>query len=222
MHTQTDTEIRSDVKDSEIEPAVIHADFDKALEALIEKDYEIISLAQNARSRIREGRDSYISRNPNWTREGVIHFPGKKSRLVPNSPILLWGDRAMEAHRNDDEFYPTRWQVEQALEGSIELPQNDIEIPTDRFGSEALTTYLFGGEEEAKNYGEFLKNEGIDKMPILTLSEKYVNSQSWPFVRQVFFLSLDAKSGIGSCDKLLSLYKGIKGIGLRGIKTNAE
>ncbi len=213
---RTKPEIKVDIRPTGIESAVIYALFDQALEALTKNGYDIISLAQNAQLRIQQGANSHISRNGNRVREGVIYFPNGKPKLTPNSPILESALQATEAHENREEFYLTSEQVEKALEDSVDFPQENIEIPTNRFAEEALAVYAFGGEKGARVYGEFLRNAGIKKMPVYVVSKDNVNSQSQPFARQMWFGGLDVGSGLSG--DVWDLYDGD---GLRGVKMDA-
>ena len=163
MNTQTEHKFNAEIMPAGIESAVVYAPLDKALEALTENGYKVISLPKNAQLRIQQGPRSFISRKGNWTGEGVIYFPNGKPKLVRNSPILDSAKEATQAHKSREEFYPTKEQIEQALVDSIDFPQENIKIPTDRLSEEALTVWAFGGEKEARAYGEFLRNAGIQK-----------------------------------------------------------
>lgn len=200
-----------------IESAVVYAFFDKALEDLTKQGYEIISLPQNAQLRIQQGLHSFISGNGNWTREGVIYFIKGKPKLVRNSPILDSAKEAAQAHKSREEFYPSQSQIDQALVDSIDFPQENIKIPTDRLSEEALTVWAFGGEKEARAYGEFLREAGIKEMPVLVVDKNYVNKKENPFVRQMWFRFLGFGSGLGGYGRCLN-----GGIGLHGVKIGAE
>jgi len=207
-----------DIKPTGIESAVVYAPFDKALDALTKKGYEIIFLPQNGKLRIQQGKNAYISRNGNWIREGVLYIPKEKPKLVRNSPIPESAKKATNAHRKGKEFYPIPKQIEKALADSTDFPEENITIPTNRFDSEALTAYAFGGEKEAKAYGEFLREAGIKEMPIYYAVDKdYVNQQDKPFARQMWFGALGLGSGLGSRWSLYGWGLG-GGSGLRGVK----
>ncbi len=197
MNTQTEHKFNADIMPTGIESAVVYAPFNVAFNTLTKQGYEVISLAENARLRIQQGPHSFISRNGNWTREGVIYVPNEGAFLTPYSPMIQNSREATEAHRKGEEFYPTKEQIEQALVNSIDFPQENIEIPTDRFDSEQLTVYAFGGEKEARAYGEFLRNLGIEKMPVWVTNKNRVNRQNRPFARQVWFKCLSRMSGLG-------------------------
>ena len=207
------TELTIDIKPSGIESGIVYAPFDKGLAVLQENGLELISLLQNAQLRMQQGKDSYVSKNGNWTREGVIYIPNSTPKLVRNSPILQSAKGATDAHRNDKEFYIAQEQLEQSLTDSIDFPEENIEIPTKRFGSEALTVYAFGGEKQAQAYGKFLKDAGISKMPVLVVDKNYVNEQTRPFARQAGFWGL----GYGSF-----LFGDVRGLygggGVRGVR----
>ena len=189
--------ITVDIRPSKIESAITAAPFDKALEILTKNGYEIISLPQNAELRIQQGKNADISRNGNWVKEGVLYVPNGKNKFLPVSPILESSKEATQAHREEAEFYLTKGQIEQSLIDSIDFPEKTIEIPTDEFGSRALTIYIFGGKDEAKAYGEFLNDAGIKEMPVYAVDKDYVNNQNKPFARQIWFKNLDGNSELG-------------------------
>ena len=207
--------IRIDIRPTGIESAIVCAPFDRGLAELQRDGYEIISLLQNAELRIQQGKDHYDSKNGNWVKEGVLYIPGKRNKLVRVSPILESAKEATQTHRIGKEFYPTREQIEQSLTDSVDFPEKTIEIPTNRFDWGALTVYAFGGEKKAKAYGEFLDDAGIKKMPVYPVDKDYVNKQSQPFARQLWFRLLGDWSGLDGRDGLLDAR-------VRGVKVGAE
>jgi hypothetical protein len=217
MVIQTKPEIQVDIKPTGTESAVVYAPFNEAQEALESNGYRIISLIENAQLRMQQGAGSYISRNGNWAREGIIYTPRGKPRLVRNSPILFSAKEATEAHRQGREFYPSADAIEQALTDSVEFPLSNIEIPTNRLADEQFTSYAFGGEEQAKAYGEFLNQAGIKKLPVWVVSSEHVNSQDNVFARQMWFRSLDIRSYLSGSDWDLHV-----DVGMRGVKNSAE
>lgn len=184
-------EISVDIKPTGVESAVVYAPFDKAKETLENKGYRIISLEENAKLRIQQGREHNISKNGNWTREGFIYTP-KKIFLTKNSPIMENPKEATECHRKGVEYCLTDEQIERALENSVEI--KDKSIPTDKFGENELTAFAFG--EVAEDYGRFLKEVGIKEMPIY-LTNYLTNPSDKSFSRQVWFGNLGYRSLLG-------------------------
>lgn len=137
--------------------------------------------------------------------------------MVRNSPVLYSATEATQAHRNEKESYLTKGQVDSALEDSVEFPSQDTRIPTNRFAEEDLTVYAFGGEEQARQYGEFLRNAGINEMPVWVIDKDYFNEQSQPFTRQMWFGNLVNRSDLFGYDRLLHY-----STGLRGVKSNSR
>ena len=219
MDTKTKPEINVDIKSAGIQSAVVYAPLDKALEALTEKGYRVIFLPENVRLRIQQGPRSFISRNGNWTGEGVIYFPNGKPKLVRTSPILLSAKEATQAHKSREEFYPSQNQIDQALIDSIDFPQENIKIPTDRLSEEALTVWAFGGEKEARAYGEFLREAGIKEMPVYAVNKNRISRQNSPFARQIWFKYLGDGSGLGGYAR--SIMHGYAGR-LCGLKIDLE
>src|SRR3989344_4919069 len=164
--------------------------FDEALEELADKNYRIISLQENARQRIDEGKDSSISINGNYVKDGILYIPKKNPILVKSSPILESPKEAMQAHRENKDFYPSKEQIEKALASRhYKLSQRkNFNIPTNKFGEDGLTVFAF--EEDAEDYGLLLRGAGINEMSVQLADDSYVNNQKERFARQIFFLGL--------------------------------
>src|SRR3989344_6817934 len=105
--TKTKPEVKVDIKPRGIASAVCYAPFDEAKQALEEQRYKIISLQDNAKLRIQEGKNHDVSQHGNWTREGVIYvpIPSKGIFLTKNSPIMANAEEATNCHRNGKDFY---------------------------------------------------------------------------------------------------------------------
>ena len=58
--------------------AYVKAPFDKGLEVLKEKGYDLITLKQNAQLRMQEGTGAYISCYGNHVLEDVVYIPQRK------------------------------------------------------------------------------------------------------------------------------------------------
>ena len=199
----TKPQVIVDVKPRGIASAYIVAPFDEGKESLAKEGYKIISLQENARLRIQESKEADVSKNGNWVREGAIYVPGKGKFLTKLSPIMTNAKQATDRHRQGHDFYLTDAQVEQSLADSVELSVKSI--PTNRFADCDITAYAFG--EEAKKYGEFLKEVGIEEMPIWT-----ADLQDKPFVRQVWFDGLDYWSELDCSGRYLSNVSGVRGV----------
>lgn len=171
-------EIQVDIRPTGVESAVVYAPFDKAKEALENKGYRIISLEENAKLRIQQGKNHYVSKNGNWVREGVIYTPDKRIFLTKNSPIMQNPREATNAHSKGNEYFLTEEQVEQALQDSVKLSGESI--PTNRFKDNEVTAFSFG--DVAGDYGLFLKEAGIKEMPVYL-----ANVSDRPFARQLWF-----------------------------------
>ncbi len=201
--------VNIDIIKGKVFSAYAEVPFDEGKEALEREGYRIISLEENARLRMREGKDSFIFKYGNWTREGVIYIPKKGIFLTKNSPVMQNPKEATDCHRRNKEFYLTNERVENALADSVEL--NEKQVPTNRFGDNEITVYAFGSI--AKQYGEFLRDAGIKEMPVW-LEEL----QDKPFVRQLWFGNLDIRSGLlGTNDKDLD-----SGYGMRGVRASVQ
>lgn len=163
--------------------AYIEIPFDQGKELLEKEGYRIISLKENAQLRMQEGKDAFVSKNGNWTREGVLYVPNKGVFLTKSSLIVVNAQEAIHCHRNEQEFYLTDAQVQESLADSVEILGNPV--PTNRFAENPITVYAF--EDQADQYGQFLRNAGIKEMPIWL-----ANLEDKPSVRQMRFLRLTA------------------------------
>ena len=206
----TEPKINEDVKPRGMTSAYVEAPFDVAKEALESRGYRIISLKENARLRKQEGKDAYVSRNGNWTREGFVYIPEKGIFLTKNSPIIDFPVEATQCHRQGREFYLNDEQIEKALADSVQIPENVKSISTKKFGEDKITVYAFG--DIAQKYGDFLKDAGIKEMPIYLC-----NLEKKPFARQTWFWYLALGSEFFGLWCLGSVYR------LRGVSNeNAE
>lgn len=105
--------------------------------------------------------------------------------------------QATQAHREGRDFYISQEEVEQVLGSSIKIPYN-VKISTKEFEDNEITVFAFG--DFAKQYGEFLREAGINEMPIWMADEAGVNKQENSFVRQLFFNRLGGRSSLnGDC-----------------------
>ena len=199
-------QINVDIKPKGMSSAYVEAPFDKGKEVLEEAGYPIISLEQNARLRIQEGKNAYVSQNGNWVKEGFLYVSNKGKFLTKASPVMVYPAAATECHRQGNEFYLTDEQVEQGLADSIKLKDRDFSIPTNRFGEEEVTNYIFGNS--ARDYGSFLKDVGIKEMPVWMVDD--IGSKS--FVRQAWFVRLDDESRLDGYVRYLDCNDRVRGV----------
>jgi len=179
---KTTPRINIDAKPREILSAYVNAPFDVGKQALEEKDYHIISLEENAKLRIQEGKNVHVSKNGNWVQEDVIYVPKKGIFLTKSSPIMENAKEATDCHRNNQDFYLTNEQVKSSLADCVELTKEPI--LTTEFANNPITIYAFG--DSAKAYWDFLKYTGIKKMSIWT-----ADMQDKAFARKLWFGGLD-------------------------------
>lgn len=177
----TNYKLIEDVTKGPLLSAYVNAPFEEGKKLLESKGYRIISLEENARLRIQEGSNSSVSKNGNWVSEDAIYVPNRGVFLTKKSPIMDNSERATQESRNGD-FYLTDEQVEKYLECAVKLINQSI--PTNRFGKNEITKYAFG--ETAEDYGNFLKENGIEKMPIWL-----ADMPDKPFARKLWFRRLN-------------------------------
>ena len=193
-----------DIMPTGIESHVWVGAYDEAKAEMEKEGFSEIVLAENARLRIQQGKDAYVSQNGNWVKEDAIYIPNKGKFLTKVSHISANAKEATNCHRNGGDFYLTNKQVEQALSDSVELSVKSV--PTNRFADDRITIYAFG--EDAEKYGEFLEEAGIKEMSIDT-----ANLQDKPFARKVWFRALDLRSEL-LCNygSLHNDFNGVRGV----------
>jgi hypothetical protein len=229
-------EIINDIKLKEIDSAYVAGPFDQTLKALKSQGYKLISLEEKAGLRMQQGKDYDVSSQGNWVKEGALYVPGKGRFITRHSTVLDHPKKATQAHRNGKEYFVSDEQVKMTLEDSVQVPYkvNEIptirfgeemkmtledsvqviydvnEIPTDRFGEDVIAMFCFG--KNAKDYGLFLKDAGISKMPLWFNEEDYVQEQGKPYANQLWLYGLNIESALGGGNRILSCNCGSRGV----------
>lgn len=196
-----------------IASAYVNKPFDQAKTELETKGYAIITPEQFAQLRIAKGAEHIVSTNGAYTSMGNIMIPKKGRFLTKKSLVMAKPTDATQAHRAGKEFYVSTKDAENALaSGNIAIPYNLSEIPTSEFGQEPITSFVFG--KTAKAYGEFLKEAGINAMPLWFNDEKYINSQERHFANQLWLHRLvgDVRSGLSGSGRFLSYFGAVCGV----------
>lgn len=177
-----------------IESICVSAPLDKAISYFEKKGYNLISLRDNAILRMQEGVNSFVSRNGNFTREGILYDPRKGTFITKISPLIEHAEEAIQEQRGRVEYYLTDEQVEEALENAVQIKQRSSNfIPTNRFGCYSITARVFG--DIAKEYGNFLREAGIKEMPCVPYHDKGIMD----YARQMWFapVSSNGRSELG-------------------------
>ena len=185
--------------------------FDEAKAELEKAGYHIPSLEENAVLRIQEGKTSYVSTNGNWVLEDFVYVKERdKVILTKNPPIMKHPKEATQAQRDGKESCINQEDLDEALKNSVEIPYSQKPIPTNRFGENEITLFAFG--DNAKLYGEFLKDARINEMPIVLVGKDYVDKQDSPFARKVWFRDLGCRSNLYGYLMYLHVHGGSRGV----------
>lgn len=220
------TEINVDVKPEKIVSASKKAPFDVGKRLLDRRGYRIISLEENAKLRIQEGKNSIISKTGNWVSDTFLYIPEKGVFLSKYSAIMENPEEATACSRDGREFYTNTMQTAKSLSDSVKLTNKAIPIinsinqltPTKglvgRLSTRGLVdskiaVYAFGGIKNTRDYSEFLRDAGIKKMSIW-----FADTWEKPFVRQMWFGPLGGgaeliahKGGLGANNKVRGILK---------------
>jgi len=199
---------------------VENAPFDKALKALGDK--EIITARNLAYARVKEGKDSSLSQDGSYIREGVIYIPNKQNNriLVRNSLILKNPEKAVQVHRKGEEYLISKKLANEFLEYAKDskndsakiILSNRSSIPTNRFGEDQTTVWLFN--DIAKEYCLFLKDRGINEISLSFDSNEYIAKQKSPYANQLWFWNLGFGSGFLGCGRGLYVDNRVRGVRL--------
>ncbi len=183
--------------------------FDQALAFLRGQGIKYPITARDlAYARLNQGETSPLSIDSSYTREGIVYGPNNDILIVSQSPLLTTRNskNATDASRNPNgEFYLDAEEYYDQVKTEMEKsPQKrkvhrfnktrNIRIPANRFSEDELTLFLF--EDQAENYGDFLRDNNILSIPIWLLPRDYVNSRNESFIRQAYW------GGLGSCSVL--------------------
>jgi len=203
-------EINADVSAKEpynLESAFMETCCDGLTESYLEsKGYRIISLEENAKLRMQEGKDAFISQNSNWTKEDVVYLDSGEiylTKSLPKKKIELDKISIFDAYELGKSASNTLCMrrhtmgskgIENAMENAVKFPKNvDYKIPTDRFGEDEITDFAFG--KIAKDYGKFLKEAGINEMPIKLVDNIYRKKEQEPYALKLMFEKIGPING---------------------------
>jgi len=175
--------------------------FDDASKAVLGKATALISFRDLAYARIKEGKDSSVSQNGSYVREGSLFVPNADNKRIwlRESLVLQNPIDAVKAHKKGNEYLlPEDFNVDAHLEkvgkGNYLVLTDTSAVPTDRFGEDARTVWAF--DDQAKEYGAFLKDAGISASNIwmYTDNDKGIDKQSRPFANQLWLRGLGSDS----------------------------
>ena len=154
-----------------------------------------LSAEENARLRIRDGRDSCISRQGRYTSEDVLYVPTRGRFIIKNSLIMKNPRGFAEERKYGRELCIPDKLIENILHNSVNIPYGKGEIFTGSIVDDEVGAYLFGKQTRA--YGKFLEEHGINEIPIGLFGIDYVDGQTQAFVRELWLYSLDCRSRLG-------------------------
>ena len=197
--------------------------FDDASKAVLGKATKLISFRDLAYARIKEGKDSSVSQNGSYIREGSLFVPNADNKRIwlRESLVLQNPIDAVKAHKKGNEYLlPEDFSVDAHLEkvgkNNYLVLTDTSAVPTDRFGEDARTVWAF--DDQAKEYGAFLKDAGISASNIWMYTDndkgndKGIDAQSRPFANQLWLLGLGDNSNVGGDSRYLNSNSGVRGV----------
>lgn len=209
--------------------------FDDALEALNSKGASIISASDLAYARIQRGANHSLSKNGSYVKEGILYLPYSDTKrvLLRNSLVLLHPFSAFSYHDINEEYFikddlnvnaflehtpfGSEFNVNTFLRSVHADDHFDLDdlspIPTDRFGEDARTVWLFG--KNAKDYGLFLQDKGKTKqIEFHTNNDTYIKSQKQEYANQLWLGRSDYNSDIDFHGRNLNGSNRVRGLKL--------
>ena len=201
----------------------VDAPFDKGHRLITSRNGKIITGRDLAHARIQTGAKHSLSKNGSYIREGIL-YSQENPLLLSVSSILENAGKTTRAHQEDEACFPDAKIVEncrsQAEKDRKKDPQDrrvlilaqteNFEIPTNRFNEEEVTLWLF--KDQAKAYGDYLKANDIEAMPVWLAGKSYTNDQKKPFERQLWLHRLGSQSGLGAGNGGLSCVAWLRGV----------
>jgi hypothetical protein len=200
--------------------------FDKGIAALNKEKLAIWTARDLAEARMLGGANHQLSREWSWVGENFNYLPSGEILIASRdyNPILQNAEEATDCHRNGKEFYlnnkiakDLRERAEKDPEKAIKsgvllLPRNAVkgELPSTALKDEPLTYFLF--RDTAKPYGQFLKENGIDSVPVYVVDAAHAKKQKQALVRALWVDDLFSRSFLVGYDYLHSSIGRVRGV----------
>ncbi|MDI6738682.1 MAG: hypothetical protein QME12_09320 [Nanoarchaeota archaeon] len=209
--------------------------FDKCVDELKAEGLEVITARQLAEVRMFGKAKHAVSSNETWLAENFNYLPNGDILVASKgfNPLLQYPSAAKMAtacHVANPfrEYFLNDDVVESLLEGSnhkgrvLKLKRKDVpeKIRTDEFGKRKITAFLFG--DKAEDYGRFLREYGIESVPLYVVDKAYAQKQGQAFSRALWASSLYGNSALYGDSSLFNYYGRAFGVSERSEQRRAE
>jgi hypothetical protein len=199
--------------------------FDDASEAVLNTKADgLITLKELAYARIQEGKDSSVSTNGSYVKEGSLFVPKVSNKRIwlRESLVLQNPADAVKAHKKGNEYLlPEDFDVDKHLEqigkDNYFVVSDTTPVPTNRFDEDSRMQWAFG--DVAQQYGQFLADAGIKNVNIYmhTNNDNHIDSRARPFANQLWLHRL------GDYFYFLGLYRSLyDNGGVRGVRRDSN
>ncbi|MEK6909202.1 MAG: hypothetical protein AABX23_04080 [Nanoarchaeota archaeon] len=214
------------VSPSGIESAVTSGvNFKESLAELKKIGHKVITLRENAKLRIQQGKEADISQNGNYVMQGNVYLQGETGIIVAESPYLTNATMLRKAikENNQGRYFSTPNRKlydqfhKQAQEDTSKDPRERraVFMPSDgRFAisqreNPEIFEFLLG--EFGQSYLEFVKQDSLDFFPV---SQETLKSYSGTVPTQLWF-------GLGGGRSYLvgDFYLDLGGLRVRGVRS---
>ena len=174
--------------------------FDVALEAVKSKGSEFLYAGELAFARVKKGKKHSLFTYGSFVRQGVLYVPRSENRrtLLRESLVLNDPSAAVQAHRNGIKYFlPEGFDVQSFLSGlrpnKDYLILGDLKpIPTNRFKEDGTALWLF--EDNAEDYGNTLREAGVNAINLVFDSDDHIDSQTGSYANQLWVGSRGSSS----------------------------
>ncbi|MGV8150525.1 MAG: hypothetical protein ACP5NV_02235 [Candidatus Woesearchaeota archaeon] len=205
--------------------------YDKASYAVLEESDELITFRDLAYARIQEGKNSSVSQNGSYVKEGSLFVPNANNKRIwlRESLVYINPALAVNAHSKGKEYLLSEdFNVDVHLEhvgrDNYFILKDTSNVPTNRFGEDERTVWAF--QDQAENYGKFLEGAGKSSISIYmhTGNDKHIDKQSRPFANQLWLRGLVDDSSVkgGRSLDYDSWVRGVQRIGEADTRKNVD
>jgi hypothetical protein len=163
--------------------------WDKGNLYLKRKGLHVPSLKETARLRMQEGINSRVSRRHILTTASILHL-NERFFLIKRSPISDYPEQATAFNGGGSECYVSDERARELIKDSRELDAEKLltnSISTSHFEENPIMQFAF--EEEAKTYGEFLRDSQCKVEGLYIKLFPFVKPR--PFVRLIKLCKID-------------------------------
>jgi len=197
------------------------APIDKIQKTFKQKNLRFLYGRDLALSKILTGKNSFVSKNGSWIKEGDLYLNSKLAGkptiiLLRNSLALINTKKSVKYHSDGEEIPFDDDKAVEILEkakkesSAYHILRSKDSIATKDFGKNEDTIWLF--KDLAEEYGDFLHSKRIISVPLYFDNSDYINNQKNAYINQLWLGSLSGNSSVFGDNGDLDSYNGAFGV----------